>query len=615
MNLRAAASLAVAVAMAGCHGCHDGHPYVPYAIESAAPPARAPEAGSPVASAAPDAGHTPAFSGEPATLAPPGAVRWSIDGVALEAPEGHVIVSAVARDFDDDGAKDAFAIVRANDGNGPGELAYYHALAHADALQPQATFPPPALPGDPGCTPVDRLVAIGPRSVLVELGMAQCPPHAPSAPDRWVAVVRGGAPANVRLAVALTDPPGAGALSVDAETADRDADALEDVALRISLEGGAPQVERGPRVGVVFAWLDRPAGLSRDLAATESSFASLAATATARALRRKEAPEVPAYAAQVRALWRAVCAESGSPRVIGANAVVCGAARSLESLGLAEARAYATMGDPLRAALAIDRVERPSPVHTGSRLAEAQKWMAQVAPPASALSLRAVAAVPAVEGGREPAWGSLAFEPGGKLLVRTRAGVVRVDPDAGDEAAADGVAEWKSAVTSPDGVMRWMETYDPCDGLALRAAFATASNDDPHDVALPVAPPLGDRCVGSRGPHPRTLPVAWGSAGIEAIVEGEPVLIAPDFTHATIHASFADQPFAPGAPRSPDGTLVVIPTVAGVLVRSVTRARLLRAPELDGTYADQHDCAVSNGGTHVACVRAGRAWVGAWDGL
>ena len=43
-----------------------------------------------------------------------------MDGVALAAPEGHVFVLAVVRDFDEDGAADAFAIVRPPDGNDPG---------------------------------------------------------------------------------------------------------------------------------------------------------------------------------------------------------------------------------------------------------------------------------------------------------------------------------------------------------------------------------------------------------------------------------------------------------------------------------------------------------------
>jgi hypothetical protein len=613
MNLRAAALLSVASSTAGCHGCHDGHPYVPYAIESAFPAVRAPDAGS-AAATAPDAGG-PAFVGVAATIAPSGVARWSIDGVVLEAPDGQVFVSAVVRDFDGDGAKDAFAIVRASDGNDPGGLAFYRGLEHADALRAPTVLEPPPLPRDPGCSPMDRLTAIGPRSVLAELGMTQCPVQPSKIPDRWVAVVRGGSTATVRLAVTIADPQGAGALSVEGDTVDRDADGLDDVALRIALGGASPR-DPAPRVTAIFTWLDRSAGLSRDLAVTESSFASLAATAAARAVRHKDAPELPAYAAQVRALWRAVCAEGGSPRVTGVGgtgAIACGTGRALENLGLAEARGYVTAGDPLRAALALDRVEH-SASHGVPRLSEAQKWIEQVAPPASAVAVRGVGAIPVIEAGREPAWGPLAFEPGGKQLVRTRAGVVRIDPDAGDEAAADGVADWKSAVTSPDGALRWVDTTDPCDGLSLRATFALAAGDDLHEVALPVWAPLGDRCVGLHGARARTLPIAWGPQGVEAIVDGEPVLISPDLGQASPHLAVSAQPTTLGSPRSPDGSLLVLSTAAGLLVRDATQSRLLRAPELEGTYGEQRDCAVSNGATHVACVHVGRAWVGTWEG-
>jgi hypothetical protein len=109
------------------------------------------------------------------------------------------------------------------------------------------------------------------------------------------------------------------------------------------------------------------------------------------------------------------------------------------------------------------------------------------------------------------------------------------------------------------------------------------------------------------------MPFAWGPGGIEAIVEGEPVLISADLTRASPLASFLGQPVNPGAPRSPDGNSLVVATGTGLLVKRDGRARLYRAAELDGTYADQRDCTVSNDATHVACVRAGKAWVGAWD--
>lgn len=109
------------------------------------------------------------------------------------------------------------------------------------------------------------------------------------------------------------------------------------------------------------------------------------------------------------------------------------------------------------------------------------------------------------------------------------------------------------------------------------------------------------------------MPIGWGPRGLEALVEGELVLIAPDLSNATVLAALIEEPPASGSPRSPDGKTFVVPTAFGFLVREGARARLLRASELEGTYGEQHDCVVSSDSTHVACVRAGRVWVGTWD--
>jgi hypothetical protein len=453
---------------------------------------------------------------------------------------------------------------------------------------------------------------VGARSVLVELGVV-CPPRTTTPPDRWVALVSGGATARMRLAATVVDPPGAPALSVEADLSDRDGDGREDVALRVTLEGGSAPLEPGPRVTTVVAWLDRPAGWSRDAAATESSFASLASQAMARARSVKEAPSVPSLVEQTRALWRAVCADGGAPRLVGVagtGTITCGSTRALEDAGLAEVKSYVTSGDALRAALALDRAG----VNAGrppAKLAEGRTWIESIAPAATSRAVRAIAAVPQSGKGHEPAWGPLAFEASGKLLVRTRAGVVRVDPAAGDEASADDVPAWPAAVVSPDASLRWIETYDACDGVALHATFA--SGDDMRDVALPVPPPLGDRCSGSRGAPARAFPVAWGPGGLEAVVDGEPVLVTPESNRASLLAAALDSPTRLGAPRSPDGKTLVVATSVGLLVRGTGKPRLLRAAELDGTWSEQRDCVVSNDEAHAACVHAGKAWVGTWD--
>jgi len=625
MSLRAVVVLFVArVAMMveGCHGCGEDHPYVPYTIGSERLDAGS-EAAPGVSSPPPALDAGSAFAGEAATVAPPGVSHWAVEGMVLEAPQGLVFVSAVVRDYDGDGRADAFAVVRPAEGSDPGELAFYRgagAAKEGEGLVAQSIFPPAVeVRGDTGCTAVDRLSAVGRRSVMVELG-SQCPPRATHAPDRWLAVVSSAATLTglptLRLAATVVDPVGAPSLLVDGDASDRDGDGLEDVALRVTLEGGSAPLEPGPRVAATLAWLDRPAGLSRDLGATESSFALLSAQAAGRARNVRDAALVPGLVAQTRALWRAVCADGGAPRLVGVGvagtgAIRCGSTRALEDAGLAEVRAYVTLGDALRAALALDRAERSPASRTPARAAEGRAWIEQLAPPVLAHAVRAIAAVPQSGKGHEPAWGALAFEAGGALLVRTRAGVVRVDPDAGDETSADGVTVWPAAVSAPDGTLRWIETYDACDGVALHATFA--GGDDMRDVALPIAPSLGEPCTGSRGAPARALAVAWGAGGLEAIIEGQSVLMAPETGQASLLAAPLDSPALRGAPRSPDGKVLVVSTSVGFLMRRGSRARLLRAPELEGSWAEQRDCAVSNDEAHVACVRAGKAWVGVWE--
>jgi hypothetical protein len=596
-------------------GCRDSHPFVPYAIEAST--------GLAVADASDDARGHPAApqpgveagAEAAAAVAPDDASSWTIDGVTLQAPPGQVFALGLVADFDGDGAQDAFAIVHPPDGIDAGQVAFYR----GSALATPVLFPAPAgMASGPSCTRSARLVRAGARSVFAEVGLT-CP--GVGAPDRWFVVLdadkardAGDVAPRVLFAATIADPAGAPSFTLDARVTDRDGDGQDDLALTAALEGGGAPLEPGPRVAVDFAWVQRNAGLSREHGVGEASFDAIAAAAAAKAARAKDAPLVPVLVGQARALWRAVCGDGGAVRLMpiaGTSTIVCGMRSALGALGLAESRAYVTMGDPLRASLALDRAERLPATATAPQLAEARKQIAQIAPVLTARGVRAIAAVPLPRHGHEPAWGPLAFEPGGKLLLHTAAGVVRIDPEPGDEADAPGV-DWKPSVASPDGSLVWIEAYDPCDGLSLRATFATAGGDDLREVALPVRPPLGGRCLGSRGASTRVVPVAWGPAGLEAIVEGEPVLVSPDLARASPLASFLDQPSRFGAPRSPDGKSYVVATRTGIVVRGPAGAHVLHAKALEGTYGEQEACVVSDDVQHVACVHEGKAWVGAW---
>jgi hypothetical protein len=609
-------------AVTGCRGCKNEHPYVPYTIEAGAEAAGDAGGGGALE---PDAG-AGTFHPREAIAATPGATRVTVDGLDLAAPVDRVFVLTLTGDFDGDGARDAAAIVARSTpadldaGLQAGELLLYRGGAGAAVGAPSVVATPPPLPIAPvapgvACTAVNRLGQVGRHTLAVEMGAA-CDKARGA---RWVAaVVVGRAEANAHFKATLIDPPNAPSLAIEMDGADRDGDGLDDLTLRASLEGGAPPFEPGPRVSALVRWFDRPAGMSRDPDEPDASLRAFAAAQNARAAKAKDAISVPRAVEQARALYRALCVEGGSPRVLdlvgGARALPCGSSKGLEEAGLAEVRAYATTGDPLRAIAAFDRAQVAPATRTAARVNDAQGWITQAAPVAPAPTvLRVVGAVPAIERGAGPAWAALAFEPSGKLLVRTVSGVVRVDPVQGDEAAADDVQPWRSGVVSPDGAWRWIEAYDACDGVSLHATFAPSGPGEPLDVPLPIAPPLGTRCehAGARGAPATTLPVAWDPRGLWAVVAGEQILFSADLSRATPLLAPVDLTVTLGGPRSPSGRVVVTPTSMGLFVRG-TRGRLLRAKELEGGWLELRDCVVSDDAARVACVRGGRAFVGVW---
>jgi len=601
--------------LGGCKSCRNEHPYVPYTIDEAGPP-------SPVAdedAALPAVADAAAFAERPAIVPPPEATRWTLEGLDIAAPAERVFALGLTADIDGDGARDAIAVVRRTGAAlDLGELVLYRGNPGAGGVAPAATIAsPPQAALDPTCGATQRLAQVGRHSVVVELG-ATCAGHGPTPPPRWLAVVAIAPQPRVSFSAVLVDPPNAPKLTLDIDGSDRDGDGLDDVALRVTLEGGGAPFEPAPKASALLRWFDRPAGMGRDPGEPDASLRTLSGVANARAARAKDAPSVALQARIIRSLYSAICIEGGSPRiteVLGARAIACGPSRAVEEAGLAEVRAATTMGDPLRAIAALDRAQLPPATRTAARTNDATTWITQAAPVAMATQVRALAAVPQIERGRAPSWAALAFEASGKLLVRTLAGVVRVDPMAGDEAAAEDVPAWRTGVVSPDGASRWIEAYDPCDAFALHATFAPAGADgEARDVVLPIAPPLGTKCAatGAHGEPAAALPIAWGARGLEAIVAGEPLLFAPDLSRATLAVASLDQPVTAGAPRSPNGKVLVVPTSQGILTRG-SRARLLRARELEGGYLELRDCVVSDDATRVACVRGGRAFVGIWD--
>jgi hypothetical protein len=464
--------------------------------------------------------------------------------------------------------------------------------------------------------PVTRLERIGPRSALAEVGTV-CTRGASS---RALFVVRLAKDPTVAFDLSVLDPAGAPRLVVDVDGEDRDHDGIDDVTLRMTIEGGAPPFEPGPKLSAKVAFFDRSAGPSRDPDEPEASLKLIAAQAMARAGKSKEAATVPMLVQQMRMLYRAMCVEGGAPRLVklrngnggSPGAVSCGSSKPLEDAGVAEVRAFVTQGDALRAIASAELAQLAPATRTTARTTEITTLLAQVAPFVQARSARASITVPATRS-VHPEWGSLAFEPSGKLLVRGATQVQRVDPETGEASDAEQPA-WPNQVLSPDGKSRWLEAYHACEGVALRATFApTGADGDMRDVLLPVAPPLGSRCAGGRGEAATTIPIAWGPRGLEVLVAGQPLLVRPEVSTASVMQSPLGEMPPFGSPRSAGARAMAVATTQGVLVRTTKSARY-RAPELE-PYTDLRQCTTNEDASRIACVKRGKVVIATFDPL
>lgn len=596
--------LVVSALMGGCRACTNDHPYVPPATDAPAVAAEVDSgAGAPVA-ATQEAGTAGLV--EPALVAPPAATTWQTNGLTLSAG-GREIVLALVGDFDGDGTKDALAIVRPavadrKPGSSTGELVFFQ--GGGDGAPAAAIAAGPALGVQPSCVPTARLEKIGPRSAFAEIG-SSCPRGVGS---RALVVVRLGAPVPaVAFDAIVADPREAPKLSIDVDAADRDKDGIDDVVLRIAIEGGAGPEAAGPKLGAKLAFFDRPAGPSRDPDEPEASLRAIAAQASARAGKAKDAASVPPLVQQMRALYRAMCLEGGAPRITkihGGSSVSCGTSKPLEDAGLAEVRAWVTQRDALRAFAAAETVQLAPATKTAAKTTEIQKLLAEVAPVTEATSVRILAAPVDAPHGGAPEWGPLAFEHSGKLLVRHGRGVMRVDPETGEGEPAD-MVPWKDEVLSPDGKSRWLEAYHACEGVALRATFAPTAEGEMVDVVLPIAPRLGKTCSSGRGEPAPAVPIAWGPRGLEAIVAGQPVLIKTDPPEASALPAFTDEVPPPGSPRSHGTKTLALAMPGGILVRgrpAPERWSMVRSPDLE-PYADVRRCTIDDSGSRIACVR------------
>lgn len=618
----------VAVPSCSGGGCKRGTPYVPFLDDAAAtPPA---PLDPPTSDAAIDAGSLRAFAGVHAFNAPPGATSFAVDGLSIDAPPGQAIVTALAYDVDADGKRDVVAYVQPAGGGG-GELRLYRGesatkVASASASAPLASselgMPAP-------CAGKATLSLVGAHSVAIDVRPA-CGDATPT-PRRYALVAFAPTPA-VRWSARVGELPQGWTFAIEAESIDRDGDGIDDPTLTFALEGGGPPFEPGDRVAAKLKFIDRPAGLARDRIEPESSFQAIAQSALQKASKKATALGVAAQVTRLRILHAAVCAEGGWPLldVGGDHGVACGPSRALEDATVAEVRAALALGDPIAAIAARGWLSIGALTHTKRSRDEVDRAINAALPTiwttthdVKAVPITAVptTALPTTAARGVPTWGSLAFDKGGDLLVRTISGVARVDANSLDDDGANDVTSWPAEVIFPGKDVRLSGVADPCDGPSLGAKLS--GHDVPTGsttVLLPLLARLAvGRCSGGRGASASVVPIAWGSSGLLAAVDLEMIWIPGEATTAsggratgTLPPPSApiDGPYVSGSPRSPSGDMLVLPTRFGLVRRDETAETmtyaLLRSRELEGLYATLRECTIANDGLHVACVREGK---------
>lgn len=603
---RLLALLPVVLALSGCNGCSRDRPYVPYVVGDESAP-RSGDGGHVLAAleAGDDAG---TLALEPALVAPLGLRTWVARGVPLDAGEGRELALALMRDIDGDGRDDALVVTRPA-GGAQGAVDLVLARGGAPTGTPNKRLAVgPALRASDACVPVARLERIGSRSAFAEIGV-HCQRGGSS---RAVVVARLGPSADLAFDARVDDPEGAPRLALDADGADRDSDGIDDVALRLTLDPMPPPFEPTPRVSARLAFFDRPAGASRAADEPEASLRMLTSPLLARA-KGKDAAQVGGAVAQVRALYRAMCAEGGAPRLVkprGGALVTCGLSKPLEDAGIAEVRALASLGDGIQALAAADGAQRAPAARTATRAVEIESALATLLKPAAASEVRELRAPVDASSPRHPAWGALAFTREGKLLVRSGARLTEVDVESG-EAKASEAAAWPAEVSAMGSKLRFLEAYHACEGGSLRATFSPTGGDgEMREVFLPIAPPLGARCASGRGDQASVVPIAFGDRGLEALVAGQLLLFPPDGKAAMRIVAPLDVVGPPGSPRSPGGRVMALGTTRGIYVRESregqpTRQVLVRNDALT-PYADLRACTAADDGVHVACVSRGR---------
>jgi hypothetical protein len=587
----AGAALVVA-ALLPLGGCDlfdsERRPYTPFPVASGTssqPPASPPPSLLPAPEPAAPASREP-------LIAPNRAVEWRIGERLLTAPDGLVFRLALLGGLTGAGPRDILAwAVGTPERPVVGELWLY-----PEQGEPRLVMAAPGfLPTGPGCGHGARLTHAGPSSVTLDIKATCSGSLLPRAPERSVSVVAPLRPTPLVVGFRLSAPARDERLEVDIASSDRDGDGRDDI--EMSLRFGTPETAD---VRARFVWLQRAAGLSRDMAEPRASFVELANLESIRASNQKASLEVVEHAASARRLYASLCAESGTPRIFleDGAALHCGdLSAPLEALTAAEIDAALGRGHVDEAFAALERHAWYPSGAPASAEAFGKRQLAKLTPRAGrrrVIKLVPLAAKPRGMDGA-PHYSPLSFHADGSLLLLTAEGLVRSAPDGRYEyEASDEVDGWPTLITSPSGEQLTGVAF-PCDRSDIVWLRAAADGGPLEPLSTGLISPRPGSCGPVGFTPPSASPIGWSGAEPSAFIGA---------------SRTGDIPANPsmGSAFSPNGRFGIAVTRWGLLVVSRDKTSLWTFE--DATLPTQlSECVVSNNAQAAACLLAGRAHV------
>ncbi len=595
-----------ALALVGCK-CEDEKPYTPFEVASTLPGVPSAPTVEPSASpSAPPPGENPAL--RRAMKAPRDASVWKLGDKTLTAPRGHVF--SLGLPYSDpqgpnpqgpnDSAFVAWTVRKGKDQSiAPGALWLY-----ASGEPRKLTELPGFVPTGPDCAIEADLSQTGPRTITLDVSSRCTGRLVQRIPTRAVVVLDPTRPEPLLMGFRVADPAPGETLSLAVDSRDTDSDGRDDVTLRVT---GGTQGPSGPSAS--FIWLDRAAGRSRETNEPQGDFSRQAKRLEARAKAKKTAPNVTRDASDLRRLWAAACAESGTPRVFDyeGNPLSCGDASFLARTLAAEVDAQLAQGHTFEALGALSRDG-----FYGARLGEKDRRALEDRVRRAARSVNATlrgsfAASIAKNDG--PHFSPLWFDAKGKLWLRTAeprivqsdppgtAPTLAAAPGAGGAGAADAPpATWPLRVEDPNGRI-WTAAIPSCDRSEVQLGFVARDGRPLPPLPTTLLSPRPGSCKRLDGkPLSPAIPITWRGVDLESYVAG-----------ARIGAPSAggQDTSRPGSPLSNDGKSLVLPSPLGPMVIEGTSVTLWQGDATRGV----EDCVLANGAELMACVASGRVVV------